>query len=85
MKKEYKEKTLYIINNILSRIPFTFHIKGLEGIYEAINNIKSISSVYNEYTNYFEKQWKNFFINGMLNYFKINKKMRTNNTIENYN
>ena len=55
MKKEYKEKTLYIINNILSRIPFTFHIKGLEGIYDAINNIKSISSVYNEYTNYFEK------------------------------
>ena len=33
----------------------------------------------------FRKTMEKFFINGMLNYYKIKKKLRTNNTIENYN
>ena len=83
MKKEYKEKILFIMNNILSKILFTFHNKGIEEIYNAINNINSIWSVYNEYTNYFEKKFKIFFIKRMLNYYKIKKKLRISNTLKN--
>ena len=56
MKKDFKEKTLFIINNILAKLPFTFHIKGIEEIYNALCNINSISHIYKEYTDYFEKQ-----------------------------
>ena len=41
--------------------------------------------IYNKFKNYFNRQWLKYFKNGMLNYFNINRKFRSNLYIENYN
>ena len=43
------------------------------------------NSIYKEYVNYIKKEWIHFFQKAMLDYYKLNKKIRTNNSIEIYN
>ena len=38
---------------------------------------------YIEFRNYFEKYWKHYFLDGTLDYTKINKEYRSNSYIEN--
>ena len=85
LKNINKDKTLNVINKQLSRLPFIYYKDGINEIQNIINNIKTISKEFEEFGNYFENQWYKYFKNNMLNYYKIKKIIRTNNTIENYN
>ena len=60
--------------------------------YKFKNDNSLIDTIFNKYgkdfeefKNYFQKQWNKFFINGTLDYTSIDKKYRSNSYIENYN
>ena len=82
-KIKYVEQTKKIIRKI-GIWPLKFHDGKMKMINDDIE-LFTKNPVYIEFINYVKKEWIPFFQNGMLDYYQINKKMRTNNSIENYN
>ena len=52
----------------------------MEEIYTKFSNKKN-----KEFLDYFKNQWERYFLNNMLNYSSVNKSIRSNSYIENYN
>lgn len=79
--KKFCEQTKTIIRKI-GIWPLKYHKEKSKMIYDELEEFNK-NSICNEFTNYIKNEWIQFFENGMLNYYNLNKKLRTNNSIEN--
>ena len=63
-------------------LPFKYRgdYANMEEIYTKFSNKKN-----KEFLDYFKNQWERYFLNNMLNYSSVNKSIRSNSYIENYN
>ena len=80
----FSKKNKLVSRNLLKdlyKLPYiyAFNKKCIENLFSKYPN------QYIEYRHYFEKYWKKFFLEGMLDYTKIKKEYRSNSYIENYN
>ena len=78
-------QTLNLINNFLGLLPFkkVFNLSTFNICMSQIK--KKFNNEYDEYLNYFVKEWQQYFLNHMLCYNLPEKQIRTNNIVENYN
>lgn len=76
-----KSKNNEFLNQIYS-MPFKY--KGNKSNIDTILN-QFRNEGYNKFIDYFINQWIPFFLNNMLNYSNLNKNIRSNSYIENYN
>lgn len=79
-------KDYYILLNFFWDLPFTPNINKVIKI--KIENFKSKyknKKIYIDFIDYFEKQWLIYFERSDLNLNYIYIKIRTNNSLENYN
>ena len=81
--KEKKEYTKLMLKE-LYMLPFIYNDNNNK-IQEIKNKYYSKDENYKNYFEYFEKQWANYFIKGILNYVYLKKDERSNSYIENYN
>ena len=72
------------IVNKLYKAPFIIQ-KNQNYINEIFYNVKESDAKLFDFKIFFNLQWKNFFDNGILNYYGLSKNERSNSYLENYN
>ena len=80
--KEKKNNYQYLINECY-KLPFIENIN--KNIVKSINNICKKDKIYKDFNKYFINQWSEYFNNKSLCLKDIDKKFRTNNSLENFN
>ena len=80
--KENKKHYNYIIKKVYE-LPFKAKIDKLIG--KEIKNICKKDKFYKDFQNYFIDQWEPYFKNKSLVLLNVHKKIRTNNSLENFN
>lgn len=80
--KKNKDKYNYIINNVY-KLPFIDNINKI--IDKEVNKLFKKISEYSIFNKYFLSTWSKYFKNGSLCLKNVNIKIRTNNSLENFN
>ena len=68
----------------LYKLPFIYN-NNTNLISDILEKYKKIDKTYENFNNYFQKQWFQYFENQILNYSNLKKDERSNSYIENYN
>ena len=83
LNKEHTEESNKMLKE-LYKAPFIYNDNN-QIIQEIKDNYYKKNHNYKDFLDYYEKQWANYFIKGILNYAYLKKNERSNSYIENYN
>ena len=81
---KYKKNTTNFLLKELYKLPFNYK-NDTKLILDKLEKYEKLDNIYENFNNYFKKQWLKYFENQILNYSKLKKDERSNSYIENYN